>query len=146
LVNYTVIIYKLFLGDPDATTGHPRRGYTVHSGLMRIFPRNTATTLGGGYYTRYNQTGFANLNLDEGDVVEDSFGRRYYILSLKPWTNGDRFEFYEFELEDVTDTWSKPLIPDEPIASSSFFGFENLAEGNPTGMFEDGFERGYFTT
>ena len=132
-VSYTVTCYRLFLGDQDSTTGHYRRGYTIHSIVAPIFPSGTSLTIGNmGYYTRYSFTGFTEYDVTEGDVILDSFGRYFEIRNLKPWTNGDQFAFYELELEE------KPVFP----FLAGFFGFEDLTHGTIGGMFEDGFERG----
>jgi hypothetical protein len=134
LTSYVVTLYKLFLGDQDTTTGHYQVGYTIHTVEMAIFPRGTAINLGNGYYTRYSQTGFTEYSVDEGDVVLDSFGKYYQVLSLKPWTSGDELAFYECELEERANF----------AFISGFFGFEDLEHGTIGYGFEDGFERGYF--
>jgi hypothetical protein len=85
-----------------------------------------------GYYTQYDWTGFTEYDVDDGDAILDKFGRYFEIKSLKPWTNGDQFAFYELELEELNVF---PFI-------SGFFGFEDLDHGTLGGMFEDGFERG----
>jgi hypothetical protein len=134
LTSYVVTLYKLFLGDQQDPTGHFQLGYTIHTIEMAIFPRGTAISIGTGYYTRYSQTGFTEYNVDEGDVVLDSFGKYYQVLSLKPWTSGDELAFYECELEE------RPVFP----FIAGFFGFEDLEHGTIGYGYADGYERGYF--
>jgi hypothetical protein len=137
MTSYNVTLYKLFLGEQDSVTGHYQRGFTVHSVVMAIFPRGTAFSFNGiGYYTRYDKTGYTNYDLYEGDIILDSFGKYYTIKSLKPWTQGDQFLFYECELEE------SPYFS-LPTSASLFIGFEVITEG--VMEFETGFERGYLT-
>jgi len=139
--DYTVTLYKLFLGDQSTTPPyHFQIGYTIHSIVAPVFPRGTFVNTGNlVYYTQYDFTGFTEYDVNEGDVTLDKFNRYYEIKSMKPWTNGDQFAFYELEVEE------KPVFP----FLAGFFGFEDAEHFVPTpehstGAFEDGFERGYW--
>jgi hypothetical protein len=134
MVSYTVTLYKLFLGDQQDPTGHFQLGFTIHTITSRIFPKGTSINLGNGYYTRYSLTAFTKYVVDEGDVIMDTFGKYYDVLSVKTWSNGDVAVYNELEVEE------RPNFP----FLAGFFGFEDMDHGTPGGMFEDGFERGYF--
>ena len=131
--NYTVTLYKLFLGDQKDPSGHFQQGFTIHSITERHFTAGTYISVGGmARYTQYDWTGFTAYNVEEGDVILDSFGRHLAIKAVKPWTNGDIFEYNELQLEELA------VFPH----LSGFFGFEDLDHGTVGGMFEPGFERG----
>ena len=136
-VDYTMTLYKLFLGDQDSTTGHPDRGYTIHSITCYVYPQGGSFNFGVmGYHSTYGAVGFTEYEVDIGDVILDSFGRYYQIRSEpKEWVNGDVFCFYELDLERLTDF---PFL-------SGFFGFEDEDHGTLGYGFEDGgFERGHW--
>lgn len=131
--SYTVTLYKLFLGDQDSVTGHFRQGYTIHSIEVAVFPSGGTFNFGSmGYHHVYGAVGFTEYDIDEGDVIFDSFSRHYMIKARKPWTTGDQFQFYELELEELSVF---PFL-------SGFFGFEDVEHGEIGFEFEDGFERG----
>lgn len=134
---FTLEHYKLFLGDQDSVTGHYKKGFTIHTIEMAVFPTGTTLNLGGmGYYhTRYAHTGFTEYDVDEGDVEYDATSGRYVqILSRKPWPSVGQISFYECELEELEVF---PFL-------SGFFGFEDTEHGTVGYGFEDGFERGYW--
>jgi hypothetical protein len=87
-----------------------------------------------GFHHVYGSVGFTLYSVDDGDVILDSFGRYYLIKAHKPWVNGERFEFYVLNLEELAVF---PFL-------SGFFGFEDLEHGYVGGGFEDGFERGHW--
>ena len=131
----TLTYYSLFLGEQDSVTGHYQRGFTIHSIVAYIYPRNTAINLDGLRYTRYGYTMFTEYEVTEGSVAYDAeMGRYFEILSKKPWPATGDLEFYECEVEEMTNF---PFI-------AGFFGFEDEAHGLTGYGFEDGFERGYW--
>ena len=135
MTSYTVTLYKLFLGDQDTTTGHYDMGYTIHSISCALFPSGGAFNFGSlGFHTVNGSVGFTEYDVDEGDVILDGFGKYFEVKSLKPWTSGNTFSFYELDLVEK---------PDFPFIAG-FFGFEDATHGTYGGQFEDGFERGYW--
>jgi hypothetical protein len=134
MTDYTVTLYKLFLGDQDAVTGHYQVGYTIHSAEVAIFPRSEAPYFTGiGKYTHYSFIGFTEYNLEEGDVILAQDGRYYEVRSVPPWTPNN-LSFFALGLE---------LLEVFPFIAG-FFGFEDLEHGTIGFGFEDGFERGWF--
>jgi hypothetical protein len=136
--DYTCTLYNLFLGDQDDTTGWYRMGYTEGSILCPIFPKGAPqifTLL--GKYTQYNLTGFTRYTCYEGDVVKDSAGFTYLIVSVTAWRNGNIFMFNVLEMEYLPNF-------SVPTSTDRFFGFEDAERGTIGSMFEDGFERGYW--
>lgn len=129
--DYSVTLYKLFVGDQQSPHGHFQPGYTIHAIIEAHFPMGTMIH-DIQRYTQYNQTGFTEADVDEGDVILDSFGKYYVIKARTMWPNGDQFGYYELELEELA------VFPH----LSGFFGFEDMDHGTIGGMFEAGFERG----
>lgn len=127
-------LYKLFLGDQDSTTGHYRRGFTVHTITAAIFPNGGAFAFGSlGYHTVYSCVGFTQYDVNEGDVIYTDT-EQYYLIKSPPkrWPENGTFQFYELELErqDVF-----PFL-------AGFFGFEDEDHGTIGYGFETGFESG----
>ena len=148
MTNWEVTLYKLFLGEQGTTTGHYEMAYTTHSISMAVFPAGASFNFGTlGYHTVYTSTGFTQYNVQEGDVVLDSFNKYYKIVSYKDWTIGSEVQFRECQLERMRhlERGGGSLEPYPLIDVSEFFGFEDESHGTVGGMFEDGFERGYKT-
>lgn len=131
--NYTVTLYGLFLGEQDSVTGHYRRGFTEHTITCAIFPEGGIFNFGQlGMHNVNDAVGFTEYTVDEGDVIRDSFDRYYQIKTLKKWTQGNRFQFYELGIEELA----------APLYLGGFFGFEDDEHIIIGCEFEDGFERG----
>ena len=135
-IDWTVTLYKLFLGDQDSVTGHYNRGYTIHTIEMAIFPQGSPHYMFNlGMHAGYNATGYTEYLVEEGDVVLDQLGHYYQVkLSPQRWGYGDQLKYLAVGLEE------KPVFP----FLSGFFGFEDLEHGLIGFEFEDGFERGYW--
>ena len=132
--DYNVTFYKLFLGDQNEQ-GHFRPGFTIHSITERHFTAGTFISIGGiAKYTRYDWTGFTKYHVDDGDAILDSFGRHFMIKAVKPWTNGDVFEYNELMLEQLA---TFPFL-------SGFFGYEDTEHGTIGYGYVDGYERGFW--
>jgi len=131
----TVTLYRLFLGDQDSTTGHYRKGFTIHSVSVIVFPAGETVILGNlGYHTVYTETGFTEYDLLEGDVILDGLGRYYEVKAYKDWCSQGEVSFRECQLERLVNF---PFL-------AGFFGFEDEEYGLIGFGFEDGFERGYW--
>jgi hypothetical protein len=136
MVSFGVSLYHLFLSsDRNSTTGWYNRGYSVCTLDMAIFPRGTSISL-APYYTRYSLTGFTEYNVDEGDVVFDTLGKYYQVLSVKPWCWGDKLSYFECELEEI------PYFA-LPTSEALFYGYEDVDHGTIGSGYGDEFERGY---
>jgi len=143
-VSFNVTIYRLVLGNQDATTGHYKRGYTLLSGDMVIFPPGTGVNISGhGIYAGRDSVGITNLQIYEGDCIKDSQSIIYRVVGVKPHTWGDTFVFYSVALKEILAL--DLLVPESgtsPSGDPNFFGFESITSG--TVEFESGFERGFF--
>jgi hypothetical protein len=79
----------------------------------------------------------------EGDIVRDSLGFYYTIMSRSPVTWGTTFGWYECDLKElISGAVRIPTSGSSPISDPNFYGFESIDPG--VTEFEDGFERGYF--
>ena len=133
--SYDCTLYQLFLGDQDSTTGHYRKGFTIHTVSVIIFPAGQTVTLGGlGYHQVYTETGFTEYDITEDDVILDGLGRYFEVKSYKDWVSQGEIQFRELELERLN------IFP----FTADFFGFEDEDHGVVGGAFEDGFERGFW--
>jgi len=135
LTDWTVTLYKLFLGDQDATTGHYQRGYTIHTIEAALFPEGGTWNFGtSGYISTSNAIAFSGYIFDEGDVLLNQISQHFMVKHLKKWPIGESLKFVVYELEEINDF---PFL-------AGFFGFEDIEHGTFGSGFEDGFERGYW--
>ena len=135
-IDWTVTLYKLFIGDQDSVTGHFRPGFTIHAIEMAIFPEGSPFFNSSlGRYGSYNATGYTEYLVSEGDVVLDLLGYHYEIKTVpKRWGLGGTLKYLATGLEEMSNF---PFL-------SGFFGFEDEDHGLIGYGFEDGFERGYW--
>ena len=133
--DWTVTLYKLFLGDQETTTGHFKPGYTIHTIEAFIAPEGGSWSFGSpGYIATNNAVAFSGYIFDEGDVLLNQLGQYFMVKAFKKWAVGATLKFVVYELEE----WKNfPFL-------AGFFGFEDLDHGFIGGMFEEGFERGYW--
>ena len=138
-MNKYVVLYSLFLGDPDVITGWYRKGYTTSAISMFVFPKGSQKILAGmGTYVRADALGFTDFPVKEGDIIQDSSNMYYQVAARRDW--GSPTAFYEVDLEtDVS--LAQPGTPTPPVVTAHFFGFEVIDVDHE---FEDGFERGYW--
>lgn len=131
--SFTVTLHSLFLGGQDTVTGWYRKGYVNLTITMAVIPRSSSRVLASmGVYCRLDAVGLTNYEVEEGDIVKDTFGDYWLISGKKPFTVGDTFVYYECDLKKLLNF---PFISD-------LFGFEVILEG--VQEFETGFQRGYF--
>jgi hypothetical protein len=73
--SFTVTIYQLTLGSPDATTGCYARQYTTVTGRVAVVPKGIGINIMGvGYYAKTDAQGITNVELNEGDIIENTYG------------------------------------------------------------------------
>ena len=133
--DWTVTLYKLFLGDQETTTGHFKPGYTIHTIEAAIQPNGGSWNFGvSGYIATNNAVSFSGYIFDEGDVLLNQLGQYFMVKLVKKWAVGATLKFVVYELEE----WKNfPFL-------ATFFGFEDWEHGTVGGMFEPGFESGYW--
>ena len=137
----TQTLYKLFLGDQQTSAPyHFKEGYTIHSAGIYVYPTGGSFSFGSlGYHTTNSGVSFTKYNTQEGDVIYTNLEKHFLIKAIKAWPNSDgSLAFYEVGIEEM---------PNFPFIAG-FFGFEDWDHGTTAtigaGMFEDGFERGYW--
>lgn len=137
MVDVTLTLYNLFLGNQDSVTGWFKVGYVIEQIEGIIQPTGTTQGFTGmGPHGSYYGVLYTVFSVKKGDVVKDSFDRHYRITNIRPWTIGDELKQFECDLEYIKYF---PFI-------AGFFGFEIIEGeiGNVLKGFEDGFERGYW--
>ena len=143
MTSFAVTLYHLILGAQDSTTGQYQRGYTRLSATMVIMPPGKGVVISGhGIYAGKNAVGVTNAEVEEGDIVKDSFGLTYRVVGVRPNPWGDTFVFNICDLQEIAGIDVRiPTSGAPPISDPKFFGFEDSGASQ---KFEDGFERGYF--
>jgi hypothetical protein len=135
VTSFQLTLYSLFLGNQDADTGWYRKGYVIKYARVAIIPKGVMHTVTGlGYYSRHDALGLTQYEIKVGDTLKTTLGAHYLVVNREPFTWADKFVYYALDLEEQHDF---PFI-------AGFFGFEDAAHGTVGGMFEDGFERGYW--
>jgi hypothetical protein len=136
LTDWTVTLYKLFLGDQATTPPYfYQRGYTIHSIEAAIFPNGGSWNFGlNGWVTTNNATAFSGYIFDKGDVILDQHEQYFTVINVHKWPVGSTLKFIVYELERM-DIF--PFL-------SGYFGFEDETHGTIGYMFEESFERGTF--
>lgn len=137
--DFTVTYFIMTLGDADATTGQYKRGFTPTSITMVIIPKGSSVLLSGmGYYARTDGLGLTNYNVSEGDIVLDALGNYWQIMARRPEMWGNVFVMYSCDLARMIGA---SFIYTE-VPADTYYGFEKISE---TDLFEDGFERGFYS-
>ena len=141
MTDYTVTLYKLFLGDQQTSAPyHYQRGYTIHSIEVMVFPQGGTFNFGSlGYHVTNNAVGFTEYDVREGDVI--AFGGYYQVKHVKYWTVGDSYQFSELMLEALGSVYGDDGGGGFPFLTG-FFGYEDLEHGLLGFGYEAGYEHG----
>jgi hypothetical protein len=136
LTDYTVTMYKLFLGDQQTEPPfHYQRGYTIHSAYGLLFPDGGSWSFGNaGWISTNEATFFSGYILSAGDVILDAFGRYFAVKRKHEWAQGSKLRYIAYFCEQLA---TFPFL-------SGFFGFVDEEHTTSDTWFGDGFFHGYF--
>jgi hypothetical protein len=137
--SFTCIVYQLSLGADDSVTGCYDRQYTPVTARVAVIPKGIGINIMGvGYYAKTDAQGITNVELNEGDIVETTYGVSgigyWQVMGREALTFGNVFICYRLSLARLL--YLPMTIPSGP---EGYSGFESITAGIEE--FEDGFER-----
>jgi hypothetical protein len=114
--SFTVAVYQMTLGTPDAITGIYPRTYVEVSARVAIVPKGTTRRFfSSGFTGQYDKEGVTKFKVNEGDIIVNSYGtseKEYWmVMARQSVTWGNVLMYYQLDLANLSALPFMPPIP-----------------------------------